>query len=214
LKHLIKLYLVIIGFFVAVFLIMNLTGILSVEDITHFVNRLTREEKQIAFWVILVLLAVDVFFSVPTIFLVTSAGWLLGFWPGLLSSVTGMFLSGLTARIICTKIGGKLVKLVLGSDSQVAEVHRLFKRFGPAILTVSRALPMLPEATSCMAGIYRMPFWKFVFYYLLGTIPYASILVYFGSISSRENPYPALVAIVGMYVLLWSIWWFLVKRKK
>ncbi len=213
-KHLLKLYLVIILFFLFIFLVMNLTGLLSVEDIVSYVNALTRQQKEVAFWVILILLASDVFFSVPTVFLVTAAGWLLGFKLGLVSTVTGMFLSGLIARIICRYVGGKLVRLVLGSDSQVADVHRLFQRFGPGILTVARALPMLPEATSCLAGVTRMPFWKWALYYLLGTVPYAVILVYFGSVSSRANPYPALLAIAGMYVLLWTVWWLLVKRKK
>jgi len=212
LKHFAKLYLYIIGFFLLIFLVMNLTGIMSVADVKYYVQKVSAQSPLVIGLVIYLLLASDVFFSVPTIFLVTSAGYLLGFKWGLIVSVAGMFTSGLIARLLCTVFGKRILGFVLGDDEKISEVHRLFRRFGPGILLIARALPMLPEATCCMAGINRMPWRQFLLYYLAGTLPYAAVLVYLGSISSRENPYPALAGIVGMYVVLWAMWWWLVKR--
>ncbi len=193
---------------------MNISGILSVSDIKYYIEEVSTKSPEIIGLVIFILLSVDVFFSVPTVFLVTSAGYLLGFKWGLIASVGGMFISGLTARILCTIFGKKILKLVLGDDRKISEVHRLFNRFGPGVLLISRALPMLPEATCCMAGINRMPWSKFIVYYLAGTLPYAAVLVYLGSISSKDNPYPALTGIIGMYILLWSVWYFLIYKKE
>ncbi len=212
-KSFLKLYAWIIGFFLLIFAVMNLTGLLSVADIKHYVEVVSRQSPWVIGLVIGGLLAVDVFFSVPTIFLVTSAGYLLGFKWGLLTSVAGMFMSGLTAYVICHFAGKKIMRLVLKDDKQVKEVHDLFERFGTGALLIARALPMLPEATCCMAGINRMSFGRFVLYYLLGTVPYAVVLVWLGSVSSRENPYPALGGIVLIYVLLWGIWFFVMRKK-
>jgi uncharacterized membrane protein YdjX (TVP38/TMEM64 family) len=214
LKHLIKLYTYIIIFFLLIFLVMNFTGLLSVSDIKYYVQAVSSRSTYIIAWVIFLLLASDVFFSVPTVFLVTSAGYLLGFRWGFVASVGGMFASGLIARLLCLLFGKRILKWVLGDDEKISEVHMLFRRFGSGVLLVSRALPMLPEATSCMSGINRMKWGTFVLYYLLGTVPYAAVLVYLGSVSSRENPYPAVGGIVGMYAVLWAVWYFLMYRRK
>jgi len=213
-KSFLKLYAWIIVFFLLIFALMNLTGLLSVADIKYYIEVVSRRSSWIIGLVIGGLLAVDVFFSVPTVFLVTSAGYLLGFYWGLIASVAGMFLSGLTAFVICHFAGKKIMRLVLKDDMHVREVYELFERFGTGALLIARALPMLPEATCCMAGMNRMPFGRFVVYYLLGTVPYAVVLVWLGAVSSRENPYPALGGIVFIYVSLWVIWYFLMKRKK
>jgi uncharacterized membrane protein YdjX (TVP38/TMEM64 family) len=199
---------------VLIFLSVNLTGILSVADIKNHIARVSGQPPEIIAAVIFILLTVDVFFSVPTIFLVTSAGYLIGFKYGLIASVGGMFMSGLIARVLCSVFGKKILGFVLGDDRKISEVHRLFKRFGAGILLISRALPMLPEATCCMAGINRMPWLKFIVYYIAGTLPYAVVLVYLGSVSSKDNPYPAIAGIVGMYVLLWTVWYFLIYTKR
>ncbi len=211
-KHLLKLYAYIIGFFVGIFLLMNLTGWLSVSDVKHYVAAVTGSSPLVIGLVIGLLLASDVFFAVPTIFLVTSAGYLLGFWAGLLVTVAGMFFSGLIAYTLCRWSGHRILRWVLGGEDEMRQVRELFHTYGSGALIVSRALPMLPESTCCLAGIHRMPFGKFALFYLLGTLPYAVVLVYLGSVSSRENPYPALLGISGVYVILWAIWWKMIRK--
>ena len=63
-----------------------------------------------------------------------------------------------------------------------------------------------------MAGATRMSFIKFLMMYSLGTIPYALIITYFGSISSLENPKPAIMAAIGISLILW-LSWFVLGRK-
>ncbi len=93
-KSLIKLYLIIISVFVLIFLLVNLTGLLTVEDIKNYLHEIQNADKLKIFIVVAVLLASDVFLSVPTILIVTYSGNILGFEQGLLASTLGMLISG------------------------------------------------------------------------------------------------------------------------
>ncbi len=197
-----------------IFAVVNLTGLLSVEDIKNYLFQIQSAPKSTIFLVVYLLLAVDVFLSVPTIFIVTYAGHLLGFKLGLLASLSGMLTSGIIAYLLCRFLGTKALKLLLKNESEIDEVHSLFHKMGFSMLLISRALPMLPEATCCLSGLMRLKFIKFIFYYLLGTLPYALVLTYLGSISDADNPTPAIVGIVAVYAVLYALWFFKLRKNK
>jgi len=73
-KSLLKLYLIIIGVFALIFALVNLTGLLSVADIKQYLNHIQHAEKSFVFLIVFLLLASDVFLSVPTILIVTYSG--------------------------------------------------------------------------------------------------------------------------------------------
>jgi uncharacterized membrane protein YdjX (TVP38/TMEM64 family) len=214
LKSLIKLYLIVIGVFALIFALVNLTGILTVEDIKSYLEQIQSASKSTVFLVVYLLLAVDVFLSVPTIFIVTYAGHILGFEWGLLASLSGMLTSGLIAYLLCRISGTKALRLLLKNQSEIDEVNSLFHKMGFSMLLISRALPMLPEATCCLSGLMRLNFFKFLLYYLLGTLPYALVLTYLGSISDYDNPKPAIIGIVAVYVILYGLWFFKLRKIK
>ncbi len=196
-----------------IFVIVNLSGLLSIADIHNYLEQIKSAPKSTIFLVVFVLLASDVFLSVPTIFIVTYAGNILGFKLGLLSSVSGMFMSGLIAYILCLITGKKALNFLIKKQSEIDEVHSLFHQMGFSMLLIARALPMLPEATCCLSGMMRFNFIKFVIYYLLGTLPYAIVLTYLGSISSSDNMTPAIIGIIGVYLILYLIWYFKLRKK-
>jgi len=76
---------------------------------------------------------------------------------------------------------------------------------------LSRAVPMLPEISSALAGVTKMPFHKFFTAWLLSSLPYVLVLSYIGSVSEVENPLPALFAVGGFTLLLWVAWFVKVK---
>jgi len=211
-KSLIKLYLIIIGFFALIFTLVNLTGLLSVADIKAYLNHIQNADKLKIFFVIVVLLSSDVFLSVPTILIVTYAGNILGFGLGTLAATFGMIMSGTIAYLLCRMTGNRMLKVLIKDEKQIDEVNSLFHKMGFSMLIIARALPMLPEATCCLSGMMRFNFLKFLGYYLLGTLPYAIVLTYLGSISSLDNPYPALMGIGGVYVVLYLIWFFKLRK--
>jgi len=212
LKSLIKLYLIIIGIFALIFVLVNLTGLLSVADIKNYLEQIQHAPKITIFLVVMILLASDVFLSVPTIFIVTYSGHILGFVLGLTASTLGMLMSGTIAYTLCRWSGKKALKILIKKEEEIDEVNSLFHKMGFSMLLIARALPMLPEATCCLSGMMRFHFIKFLLYYLLGTLPYAIVLTYLGSISSSNNLTPAISGIVGVYVLLYLIWYFKLRK--
>ena len=207
-KSLIKLYIIIIGFFALIFTFVNLTGLLTVADIKDYLAQIQQAGKLKIFVIVAVLLASDVFLSVPTILIVTYAGNILGFSWGLLSATTGMLVSGSIAYILCRYSGNKMLRVLIKDKKQIDEVNRIFHRMGFGMLVIARALPMLPEATCCLSGMMRFNFFKFFLYYFIGTLPYAVVLTYLGSVSSADNPAPALTGIAIVYVVLYLLWFF------
>ncbi len=207
-KSLVKLYLIIIGVFALIFVLVNLTGILSVADIKTYLNEIKYANPYKIALIVTALLASDVFLSVPTILIVTYAGHILGFKLGLAASTTGMLISGSIAYILCRISGNKMLSILIKDKKQIDEVNSIFHRLGFGMLIIARALPMLPEATCCLSGMMKFNVLKFIFYYLLGTLPYAIVLTYLGSISSADNPYPAFIGIGIVYAILYLLWYF------
>ena len=213
-KSLIKLYLIIIGVFALIFTLVNLTGLLSVADIKAYLEQIQHAGKLKIFIIVAVLLASDVFLSVPTILIVTYAGHILGFGWGVLAATIGMLTSGTIAYLLCRFSGTKMLRVLIKDKKQIDEVNRIFHRLGFGMLIIARALPMLPEATCCLSGMMKFNFVKFLLYYVFGTLPYAIVLTYLGSISSADNPYPAFIGIGVVYVFLYLLWFFKLRHTK
>ncbi|AOT10240.1 hypothetical protein S4054249_10895 [Pseudoalteromonas luteoviolacea] len=57
-----------------------------------------------------------------------------------------------------------------------------------------------------------MPFMKFITYWMISTFPYACIAAYAGSISTVENPKPAIYAAIGLTGFFWVCWWVFSKQ--
>lgn len=80
------------------------------------------------------------------------------------------------------------------------------------MILLARAAPILPEVTACMAGVNCMPLARFALFWAVGTLPYVGIATYAGSVSSLDNPMPAIYAALGLYGVMW-IGWFVYRRK-
>ena len=63
----------------------------------------------------------------------------------------------------------------------------VFNRHGFVMILLSWALPILPEATACLSGFTRMPFWRFLLAWVLGAYPYVTIAAYAGSVILRHG---------------------------
>ena len=176
--------------------------VLSVEDIKMW---LEEAQQWSPIWVgsiIIALLLVDLFIAVPTLSLTILSGFFLGLELGILFSSAGLMLAGSLGYLISRYHGAKLLHWVCKNETEQKGMIHLFQTLGPLSLLLCRAAPMLPEITSCLAGTTRMPYWKYVLFYALGSLPYSAIAVYSGSISTVDNPSPALYTYVGMFAVL------------
>ncbi|MBY0564710.1 MAG: VTT domain-containing protein [Hyphomonadaceae bacterium] len=97
-------------------------------------------------------------------------------------------------------------------EVRLAAIHKSFETNGLLVLFVCQALPILPEVSCCLAGTTRMPFPKFAFGFAVGTVPFAVIAAYAGSISTLSDPTPAIIASIGIAATLWVLWSLLKRR--
>ena len=98
------------------------------------------------------------------------------------------------------------MRVVVKDPKQRVDLNTSFHKNGPLLIMLARAMPMLPEVTACLAGATKMSFLKFVACALTGAIPYTLIAAYAGSVSSFENPQPAVYAVMVFYLVSWSAW--------
>jgi uncharacterized membrane protein YdjX (TVP38/TMEM64 family) len=152
--------------------------------------------------VISAILALDVLLPVPSSVVSTAGGALLGFVPGLVVSFAGM-------------TAGCLLGYTLGRHApadrwllreEIERVERSQKRWGDWMLVVSRAVPVLAEASVVFAGISRMPPRRFLLLTGLSNLGISAIYAAAGAYSSSRDTFllafAAAVAIPGLAILI------------
>ena len=205
-KALIKFVILLGAFFTFTLLLFKVLGILSVEDIRFWLEQAMTISPWIVGLIIVALMLVDLFIAIPTLSLTILSGFFLGLELGVFYSSLGMLGAGTMGYVISRFHGEKLLKFVSKDQDQIEEMRRLFTRFGPFSLMLCRAAPMLPEVTSCLAGVTKMPYWKYILFYSIGTIPYSIIAAYSGSVSTIDNPNPAIFTFIGIFGGLSLVW--------
>lgn len=85
-------------------------------------------------------------------------------------------------------------------------MKELFNNHGVLVIVLSRAVSLLPEISFCLAETCKMSFKKFFIAWSIGTILYLSVITYAGSISNLDNSMPALIAAIGITIVLWFLW--------
>lgn len=203
-KNLIKLFLLLIVLFVTILVVVKLSGLLTVDDIKQWLALAEAMSPLYLVAVVVLLLLIDLVVSIPTLIVCLLAGYFLGFGGGAIAAITGLSCAGLAGYGLSRKFGPALLQRVVRCDIQIAEMESLFHRHGFTMILISRAVPMVPEASACMSGIARMPFKRFALAWMLGSYPYALVITYAGSVSSLENPEPAIYSVIGMMLLLWG----------
>ena len=200
--------------FFSIFIVFKAFGFITVEKIGVW---LEMAQLMSSFYVVLIvigLLCADLLLSVPTILLLVSSGYFLGAPLGALSSITGLFISGCMGYGLSFRYGSKILKFLVKDEVKIREAREAFLRHGFIIILFSRAVPVLPEICSCMAGLTRMPFAKFITSWLFSIIPYAIVATYAGSKSSLDNLNPAIFAFISFIIIFFCGWlvakkWFL-----
>lgn len=215
-KALIKFVLLLGAFFTFTLVVFKLLGVLSTDDIKLWLEAAMELSPWIVGTIIVLLMLVDLFIAIPTLSLTILSGFFLGVELGVFYSSLGMLGAGTMGYVISRFHGDKLLRFVSKDEQQIEEMTRLFSMFGPFSLMLCRAAPMLPEVTSCLAGVTKMPYWKYLLFYSIGTLPYAAIAAYSGSISTVSDPGPAIftfIAIFGGLSLVWIGFLYFNKHK-
>lgn len=210
-QALIKIMLTLGLAFATTFFLLNATGVVTVSKIETWLT-LARDADPL--WVapiIALLLFVDLIISIPTLATITLSGYFLGPVIGALAGIVGLVMAGLGGYTVSHRYGDLLLKVVVKDEAKRSDAVATFQEHGAVVILLSRASPILPEVSACMAGMTRMPLGKFLVLWLASSVPYAVIAAYAGSISSLDNPQPAIFAAIGLMSFLW-ISWLVVRR--
>jgi uncharacterized membrane protein YdjX (TVP38/TMEM64 family) len=107
------------------------------------------------------LLAVDILLPIPSSVVSTVAAHRLGFWLGTACSWLGMTL-GATVAFLAARLLGRAIVLRLSRQEDLERADRLGQRYGPAILVLARAIPVLAEASVLLLATSNLPTRRFV----------------------------------------------------
>lgn len=117
--------------------------------------------------------------------------------------MAGMMLSSMAGYGIGRMMGEKFIRRWLG-DTDFERGQRFFGHGGGWMVAFSRALPILPEVVSCMAGMSRMPLGRFVLASACGNVPMAFVFGLIGA-SGKDAPWWAVVASIVVPGVLWLV---------
>jgi uncharacterized membrane protein YdjX (TVP38/TMEM64 family) len=216
-RALIKLMLVMASVFATTFILAKFSGVISVEKIEIWLVAAKKIDVFYLALVIVLLLFADLFIAVPTLTLMILSGYFLGHTYGAITAITGVMLAGITGYIVSYFYGEQLENRVIKDRQQRIELRVQFRQYGVLMILFSRAMPILPEVTACLSGMTKMPFAKFLLAWTVSSVPYALIASYAGSVSSVDNPKPAIIIAVALTAIMWTAWFVIqrvTKRKK
>ncbi|MEK7506648.1 MAG: DedA family protein [Patescibacteria group bacterium] len=147
------------GVFLLSFLDRFLLSLVPAELILPFAGALVGQER-LALW--------------PVIAIVTLGN--------LIGDVTLYWLSASGGRLLLGKYG----RYILVSKHDLDHTDRLFAKHGGKLVIIGRLLPIIRAFVAIPAGVARMPFWRFVGYTAVGSIPF-NILLIFAGLESEQN---------------------------
>ncbi len=207
-KPLIKIIFLIAAFFASTFLLIKFTGILTIEHIENWLIY-AKELSPIYMGVLIILLLfADLFIAIPTLTVIILSGYFLGHVNGAIAALTGLMLAGVFGYLLSRYYGSAILNFLVKDEIKRNEAIIAFQKHGVVMILLSRAMPILPEVTACLSGMTNMPFSKFLVTWSISSAPYVLIASYAGSISSIDDPKPAIYTAIGLSAALWIVWFF------
>lgn len=149
------------------------------------------------------LLISDIILPIPGTVVMSGLGYIYGPVVGGLLAAVGSTFAGLVAYGCCRLVGQRVAVKLLG-QADFERGQQLFHAGGGWVVAVSRALPILPEAIACTAGLVRMPFYKFLGALLCGSLPMGFIFAAIGA-SGKSQPAWAIGLSVALPAILWAL---------
>jgi uncharacterized membrane protein YdjX (TVP38/TMEM64 family) len=145
-------------------------------------------------WLIAIgLLVSDLVLPIPNTIVIAALGILYGPLLGGLVATLGTCLSGLLGYALCRRFGRPLAIRLMGVE-EMSRGELLFARSGGLIVAVSRWLPILSEAISCLAGLSRMSLPIFLLALVCGAAPLCFIVATMGYLGTDR---PLLVLLLS-----------------
>lgn len=149
----------------------------------------------------ILLLMSDIVLPVPSTVVMSALGLAYGWWVGGLLAAGGSFLAGLTAYLACRWLGRPAALWLAGEDS-LRRGEQLFGRSGGWLVALSRWMPVLPEAVSCLAGLVKMNLRTYLISLACGSLPVGFAFAAIGALGTT-SPGMAMLLSAIVPVFLW-----------
>ena len=130
------------------------------------------------------LIVCDLFLPIPAPPIMAAMGTLYGTIVGGFIATTGSILAGLCAYGLSRLLGLKAARF-LASEGELAGLQRFFDSWGAAGIIASRALPVIPEVMTILAGLAKMHLGRFILSLSIGSVPVGFALAWVGD--ARET---------------------------
>ena len=143
--------------------------------------------------VVILSLVADLGLPVPSSAVMTAAGALLGVVGGTAANLAGSLTAAALGYGLCARFGQGAFGRLVGSDEQ--KVADWFDRWGVWAILLSRAVPMLTETISCLAGLQGFGFARFILLSAAGTAPVCAVYAYAGSHATAAEGVAVAVAV-------------------
>lgn len=153
------------------------------------------------FWLIILVLSVDIVLPIPSSGVSTYAGGTLGFAGGTAASWVGMMLGAVIGFAAARLLGRPFAERFGGAD--VARLKDVTTRYGDAALVLTRPLPVLAEACVLLTGISRLSWRRFLPPVLLSNLAISLTYAVFGAYFGERDALPA--AIVASVLLPFAL---------
>lgn len=206
-KPMLRIMLVLGLFFASGFVIIKMTGLITLEKIESWFQAAKDLPPEYTALIVIGLLLADLIISVPTMTIMILSGFFLGHAFGALAGITGLMLTGCTGYVLSYFLGQRMISFLVKDPDQRVSAEETFLKHGFVVIMLSRAIPMLPEISACMAGMTKMRFPAFLVAWSISAVPYTLIATYAGSISSLDNPLPAIITAIGLTGSFWLGWY-------
>ncbi|MFT5684827.1 MAG: 3-dehydroquinate synthase [Myxococcota bacterium] len=148
---------------------------------------------------VIALLTIDVFVPVPSSIVATVAGHQLGFFGGAAAIWVGLTLGCLVGYAVGQRVGSRRLAAFVG-EAEVARARRwLAQHRGGAGLALSRAVPMVSEATILLTGAVGAPLKRTALICALANTGVAMAYAAVGALAAHLQLAP--LALVGSLLL-------------
>lgn len=195
---------------VAILLIILVPFFLFGESIENWANYflISSPSKILVSLIIGGLLSIDILAPIPSSILSTAGGYFLGFTFGTLVSLTGMTISCIIGYWLGLKFGNPISKKLVGSR-ELSKLEDLQNKYGDFVIIISRAVPVLAEASIIVAGIGQMNLNRFILLVLLSnlgiSLAYAAIGAYSAHLNSFLLAFAAAVILPSIAIVILKI---------
>lgn len=182
-----------LGFILVPFLLLE-------DQMSAVVHDALRSDRSIAIvtLAVVVFLLADIVLPIPSSFVLATTGFLLGAVWGTAVCFVGLTCASLAGYAIGRLAGEPLAERIVGR----AELNRfrgVSARHGDALLVAFRAMPVLAEATTILAGTARMALWRFLALVSIGNLVVAALYAGIGAYSANRSSF-LIVSVAAMAV--------------